>query len=230
MRMTTALLLMGLAFNANAAFVTYDDRSAWEAALPNGGPDVVEDFEGFTQDTEFRSGPVGLAIGTIGQWGNNAADFRNFIDVTPLDFGDNNGTNHASCFTNAPEDEDPGAGVEIATLSGTMAFGADFADAASGEIVVLAVDSEGQEVTTAVSTGGANEFIGVIATAGERITRIELRSQNVVSGNVGEGFGMDNIGIAFGETRAVPTLGAWSLILMAGLLAFFGFGRVYRKA
>ena len=99
----------------------YSDRATFLAACAN--VTDSEDFSGFLVDTPFDAGPLAIGTGmTIEAF--NAVGFRNFVETPPFQFGDNNGTNHASCYTNQDEP------VEIVIDFGATAGGFGFAQSA----------------------------------------------------------------------------------------------------
>src|SRR5688500_18238474 len=105
-----AFIAICAAAPAQAVIIFFTSEAAWSVAA--GSPTFDEDFEGFAADTSFRFAPVALDGMTIQQEGTNF-DFRNFVDVPPLQFTDNNGTSHASIFVNHAEGSDPGTQVRI---------------------------------------------------------------------------------------------------------------------
>lgn len=221
MKVLSAIAGIVFAGQAGAAIDTYTDRTAWEATLPGGTPQIVENFEGFTQDTEFRSGPLSIAVGSIAQVGVDTG-FRNEVDVAPFQFTDNNGTTHASCFVNFPEGGNAGTNVEISFDQPVSSWGADFEGVLGGEFLVVAIDANGSELGTISPPSNTGVFMGFTATAGEQVTKVILRSQTLNPGGAGEGFGMDNIGIArdFGEPTAVPTMHPIGLMILVGLVGW----------
>jgi hypothetical protein len=54
----TIIVLVASVGRVQAGFITYSDRSTWDSSV--GGPILVEDFNGFTVDTEFKSQPLAL--------------------------------------------------------------------------------------------------------------------------------------------------------------------------
>lgn len=75
-----AFLTAGLSAAAQAAVVTYTNRSAWEAAVA-GAPLLLEDFNSFTVDTSFQDDPVVAGPLTLVEVGGS--NFRNNIDAPP---------------------------------------------------------------------------------------------------------------------------------------------------
>lgn len=221
MKVFSAIFGIVFASQASAAINTFTDRTAWEATLPGGAPQTVEDFEGFTQDTEFRSAPLSIAVGSIAQVGIDEG-FRNQVDVAPLEFTDNNGTNHASCFVNFPEGGGAGTNGEISFGQPVSSWGADFEGVLGGELLLVAIDANGTEVGTISPPSNTGVFMGFTATAGEQVTKVILRSQTLNPGGAGEGFGMDNIGIVrdFGEPTVVPTMHPIGLMILVGFVGW----------
>jgi hypothetical protein len=201
---------LGVCVTAQAAALSwFTDRAAWEAAA--GTPTFTEDFSGFSSDLLFQTAPVALNGMTIVQQGVD--DFRNLVDVAPLEFADNNGTAHASMYTNS------GAiTAQIAFNALTSAFGGQTWEAASGEgarVVVLS----GSDVLGSVNlTDAGGAFFGFVVTGGSA-TSIRFESVTDAPGSAGEGFGLDNLaGRVAGQ---VPAPGALALlgIGLAGLAA-----------
>src|SRR5687767_13431067 len=81
---------------AQAVVTTYSDRTAWNTAV-GGSPDFLVDFSGFGSDTSFHTVPVDTGPFLLVQVGSGTV--RNFIDAPPVALPDNNGTAHASMFT-----------------------------------------------------------------------------------------------------------------------------------
>ena len=182
-----ALAAGALSGTAAAAPTPFDDRPTWLTAI-GGAPDATEDFEGFVADTEFRTQTVALAVGTIEQIGTDE-NFRNLVEVPPLQFTDNNGTSHASCFTNAaePPGNPLGTTVELTFSSPVSAWGADFTGVLGGEFLAVALDADGSIIGTLTPTS-QDQFLGFAAGPGESVTKVILSSQNITPGGGGRGF------------------------------------------
>jgi hypothetical protein len=96
------LLGLGCSSVANAAIITFTNRTAWTGAVAT--VDYTVNFEGFAVDTSFASAPLNVGpfvLSTIG----TASPGTNFIDVSPFlttgvpaSFGNAN----ASFFVQAP--------------------------------------------------------------------------------------------------------------------------------
>ncbi|MCB1043730.1 MAG: IPTL-CTERM sorting domain-containing protein [Acidobacteria bacterium] len=196
-----------------AQLTQYNDRPSWLTAV--GSVDVLEDFEGFGVDTEFRTGPVALTIGTIQQTGEDLA-FRNEVDTPPLVFTDNGGTSHASCFVNFPEGASPGTQVLITFDQPIRAFGVQLYGVAGAELTVFDV-MEGIGTVTPVAQ---DTFLGFTSTT--PVTSVLIRAQTLIAGGTGEGFGADDMEIAFAGAQ-IPTLGQWGLIAFLTIMAGAGF-------
>jgi uncharacterized repeat protein (TIGR01451 family) len=179
-----------------AAVTTFTDRATWLAAA-GGTETATEDFSGFVVDTPFNPDgvTVATAIGTVGMVGFDQA-FRNFVDVAPFEFGDNNGTTHAACFTNFEEVGTPATSIEIVFNQPAVAGGADFEGAAGSEILAVDFIELGTGTILATVTAVNNTtFMGFVADAGEQIGTMLVRSANLIAGGAGRGFGMDNISL-----------------------------------
>ena len=234
------VVLVSLATVASAAIVQYDDRSAWEGDA--GTVDLSEDFEGFNVDTGFQT-PLAIGVGSIDEEIGVDA-FRNFVDVPPFMFTDNNGTKHASSFVNfveaspsishAPGDEETpeptgelqtfGTTVRITFSSSVSAFGADFSGVLGGELLAIDVIGVGDVVLGTLLPANNNTFLGFVADGGESVESVLFRSQNLSSGGGGEGFGMDNFDAVSGGGGgdgggAVPATSGIALVLLVLAIA-----------
>ena len=112
------------AAGAQAAIITFADRTAWAAAA--GGIFGGENFESFATDTSFRGTSVGLSAGmSIGTVVDDGDTDDNLIDVPPATSaeGDVNGTAYAKVFNGqSAVPTSPFIGFDIPV----SAFGADF--------------------------------------------------------------------------------------------------------
>ncbi len=198
---TVAVLGILVPALAQGAIVQYNDRASWLAAI-GGAPDAQEDFQGFAVDTPFRAAALAMGIGAIGQAGLDQA-FRNEVDAPPLQFTDNNGTTHASCFVNYP---DSGAGsetnVEIVFSQPVSAWGGDFNGVLGGELLAIDVDGLDRAVIATLLPAADTTFLGFVADAGEQIDLVIFRAQNQNPGGGGEGFGADNLAVVWATAPA----------------------------
>lgn len=205
-----ALVLAALvcsAAPAESVVLTFNNRAAWELAI--GQPvSFFEDFSGFGVDTEFRSGAVDVGPFSLEEVGGD--DFRNLIDVAPFQFGDNNGTTHASMFTNF------GVTSVLMTLDSPLtAWGANF----------FSIDAEGLTLNflglgDSADVPSGTGFFGVIASGA--FNGISFESRTEISGGTGEGFGLDDVA---GGTVTVPE--PTTLVLIGA--AFLGLGLQRRR-
>lgn len=239
-RILVSILALVFATAVPAAIIQHDTRASWEAAV--GGPgNLSEDFEGFVVDTEFRSGPVDLSLGTIVQDGYDAA-FRNLVETPPFQFTDNGGTNHASCFVNAFEaspaywppqgtvdvDTPPDAQMPTAALPATnvritfnspvTAWGADFYGVLGGELLAIDVLGPGDVVLGTLLPASNTGFMGFTASAAEVVTGLLSHSQTVNPGSGGEGYGMDGMAAQSGGGGGVPATTTTGLVVTVFLI------------
>ena len=180
-----------------ASTTCYTDYATWLAAA--GTPTHTEDFSGFTVDTPFDptvggTGPVALNGCTIEVLPGGGAAFRNIVDVPPFQFGDNNGTNNCSSFTNWDEPTE----ITIAFGSPVSAFGAAFSQALGLEMTEYAIMVGGTEIgVCAPNTNNIDSWSG-FTTGSQIVTSVVLRSQTYSPGGGGEGFGLDNLAMVAG--------------------------------
>jgi hypothetical protein len=215
-----AAVALSLATSSSfAAINSFTTRPAFNAAA--GTINANEDFSSFVVDTPFRTVTVAANGFTLRQEGFDQL-FRNLIDVNPLTFTDNNGTNHASMYTNFPEATVAATDVRLAFPIKATAFGADFygIDGAPGGAEGLAMDvivNGSVAASFPVPNTGAGQFtfFGVVATAGEQIDSVLLRSSLLNPGSGGEGFGMDDAAVRFvPEPTSLLALAAMSLLIL----------------
>ncbi len=204
------LLVESLSVTAWSAVVTYNNRPLWEAAV--GPRSFEENFEGFVADIDFSfsstNAPNGFSLSHIG-----ASDFRNLIDVPPLDFTDGNGTKGVSTYVDGDVGGDQ---VRITPDLDLIAFGLEVSSANTSEGArITTVGPSGINLTTVAFVNGINQFVGFQATGGDRIIRLDLTG---AGGNVaaGEGFYMDNIAGVFVPEPSTFVLIGMACTLVAG--------------
>ena len=178
------------------AFTCYTNLASWTAAA--GTPTHTEGFSGFTTDVPFDptvggTGPVSLNGCTIEVLPGGGAGFRNIVDVPPFQFGDNNGTNNCSSFTNWDEPTE----ITITFDNPVSAFGAEMYDSIGLEMaeMVAMAGTTTVGICSAASQGPA--FVGFVDDVGG-ITHVVLRSQTYSPGGGGEGFGLDDLTMVSG--------------------------------
>ncbi len=214
--LTSGMALLALAAGSNAAITTFTSLAAWQAAV--GPTDIAEDFSGFTVDTEFRSAPVAINGGTIQEDTPTSLAFRNFIDFPPFQFTDNNGTNHASCFTNQDEPTE----IVIKFTAPVSAFGWETWTAAGLEMLDVDVVDTGGAVLATIQADNLNaSFRGFQATAGEQIGSLVFRSRTLSPGGGGEGFGLDNLlGVTAGGPECYPDCDGDTVLTIDDFICF----------
>lgn len=196
--------LLAAAAPSHAAISLYTDAASWNAAVSAAPNLYSEDFQGFAADAFFQTGPVAGSFFTLVQSGSSS--FRNFVDVPSLLFADdNNGTSHASMYT------DYGRITVVMSFDDPLfAWGANFYGI-DGEGLSLDLQSDGDTLATLdVPTNGP--FFGfVYSLPPESIDEIVLRSRTENIGFGGEGFGMDNV-----VGAGIPLVPAPGAILIGG--------------
>lgn len=189
LRLIAIVAVASSAVAANAGINWHTSLASWNGAT--GGATMSEDFSSFGVDTSFRTAAVGITGGSLQQMGTDHS-FRNEVDVTPTQFTDNNGTNHASMFV----DGDPVNSPTMPRLTFNAletAFGFESWGGAGGEGAVFEVYNGATLLGSMTLTNGAGDFLGFDLTLGDVATHVSWRSltANGTQAN-GEGFGADN--------------------------------------
>jgi hypothetical protein len=210
-----AVVTLGLGFpaSAEAQIMFFTDRVAWEGAA--GPRSFTEDFSGFSVITPFRTTPVALSGMTIQQVGDRMS--WNEVDVPPLQFAPNSGSNSGLLLTDFPEGGDPGTQVRITFTGPNMAFGFNSWSGNDSEGAVLDVFSGSTLLGSQALTAGDGDFLGYVLTGTATATAVQFRSDRLVPGMIGERFYIDNLA----GTTPIPEPSAVALVGLGacGLLA-----------
>ncbi|MEH2167373.1 MAG: hypothetical protein V7K41_11985 [Nostoc sp.] len=214
---TAILALLSLDTQQVKAITIFTSRTDWNTAVSKSNT-FSEDFESFTSDTEFRTTPVDVGEFTLMQVGNNTL-FRNLIEVSPFEFNDNNGTNHASVFTDFGATK-----VDLSLNTPVFGWGADFFAANDGEGLNLDLVLDIGGVLDTIPVTVNDGFFGFVTNRVEDIRKVTFVSRTNNSG--GEGFGLDNVTGAISQGRTIPEPASG-----LGLLAFgaLGFGSLLKS-
>jgi len=202
-------LVMGMFFRtveSEASVITYTSRVGWETAV-SGSSIFNEDFESFLVDTEFRTVTVDVGHFTLRQIGTGLS-FRNLIEAPPFEYEDNNGTKHASMFT----EFDSPIKVEMAFHHPIFAWGANFYDASENEKLNLDLVLDMGGVITTIPVPVNTGFFGFVTSPQENVGKLIFKSRTSLT--AGEGFGLDNISGAVPEPVTVLLLGLGGLGLL----------------
>jgi hypothetical protein len=215
------------AAQVHAAPITFTSRAAWITAI-GGSPSFNVDFSAFTVDTEFRTQTVDAGPFSLRQVGSDpAGPFRNMIDAPPFQFSDNNGTTHASMFTNFGF-----VTVDLTFDTSVSAWGADLfgAGGGTGEGVDIDVLLDGGGVLTfEIPPTPSAGFFGFILDPGQTATKITFKSHtNLPTTGLGEGFGMDNVAGLLHGAEPIPEPA--TLVLLGTGLAGVGASLRRRKS
>lgn len=173
-----------------AGIVTYSSLASWQAAVA-GHAQFSEDFSEFTQDTYFQTVSVTAGPFTLAQIGHDPifGDFRNYIDVPPLDFTDNSGVTNAAMYTKFGINT-----VDLTFSSPVFAWGANFYGAESGELDNLVLTAVGGGSAGTVPVTVDTGFFGFVTSPAVGISKITFQSRiNNPDPTVGQGFGLENV-------------------------------------
>ncbi|MCC5597719.1 PEP-CTERM sorting domain-containing protein [Nostoc favosum] len=205
------LALLSLDTQQAKAITIFTSRTDWNTSV-SGSDTFVEDFESFTSDTEFRTTPIDVGEFTLLQVGDNRA-FRNLIEVPLFQYDDNNGTNHASVFTDFGATK-----VDLTLNTPVFGWGADFFDANDGEGLNLDLVLDIGGVLDTIPVTVNDGFFGFVTNPVEDIRKVTFisRTDNLEGG---EGFGLDNVTGAISKGRTIPEPASG-----LGLLAFGALG------
>ena len=223
-------LCCALAFAApsSASTVTYTTLGDWLTAT--GGSTWTVDFEGFSTDTQFRTASVDAGPFSLQQEGVDQ-DFRNFIDVPPLDSGfsadEGSATAGASMFTNS----DGLTTVLMSFDNPVSAWGGEFFMGTLVERLDIALYSPDNVLLDTLNVPDGNDLPGGAFfgfTSSNPVGSIRFQSRTLVAGLAGEGFTLDNVhGVS--ATNPAPVPEPASLTLLGLGLAGMGARRWRRR-
>jgi hypothetical protein len=144
---------------------------------------------------------------SIQQQGTDA--FRNLIEVPPATFSDNNGTAHASMYTNFGATD-----VHITFAAENTAFGGESWQATGGEGTTLEIYDGAALLGSHALGAGDGAFLGYVLNGGDSATYLRYTSINNTAGPGGEGFGYDNLAGRNAVTTDVPVPGTAALLAL----------------
>jgi hypothetical protein len=173
----------------------YASIKAWNAAVARAGGKVLTfDIGDIQEDHSFVVKPVriGKEI-TLSQIGVDPfGQFRNFIDVPPLQFGDNNGHANIAMYTKYNV-----SSVKMEFEAPVYAFGAQFFGAQSGELEYMTLNAPDGSAIATVPVSVDTHFFGVLIAPPRPIGSITFESQiQNPDPSVGQGFALENLIVA----------------------------------
>lgn len=169
MRILALCLLLFTMTSAQAALIIYNDRMAWQAAA-GGAPDLNEDLNSVTTDTQYNQTPqtVGFVTFSI----DATADNSWLIDADPAFFG-TIPTVDGTTFATFLEVQYYGFGQNVISFPSISAFGFDYSGAGySGQNNGDFITSLGDMFTINALPAGDVGFIGLLYNEGESFTSI----------------------------------------------------------
>lgn len=190
---------------------TFTSSSSWQNAV-QGSAQFTESFQSITQDTYFQDAPVNLPEFSLQQVGHDPifGDFRNLIDVPPLQFSDNDGNTNAALYTKFGINT-----VDLQFTNPVYAWGADFYGAESGELENLVLTS-GNSVIGTIPVSVDTGFFGFVISPEQGIDSITFESRlDNPDPTVGQGFSLENVTGAY-VTQPVPAVPEPSSLVLLG--------------
>ena len=184
--LATCLGLVIQVSTANAGVITHTSRADFDAAT---GATIVEDFNSFTTEVDFRTDPLDVGDFTIST--TSPSLVRNFIEIPPFQFTQLgvDGTNIINALVSS------GVSLSLTFDAPITAFGADFGQINDG-FIRTEILAGGETFVPPV--GGSNEarFFGF--TSDTAFTTVEF------VGLENDGFGIDNVTFAPAVSGVVP--------------------------
>lgn len=157
------LSALGASSLAGAAFQTFTDRNAWQAAAA-GTTQLTQDFNAYSSDVTYGPAPVTAGFLTLSVV-NGKSDDSWVIDAIPANFGPIPSVN-GSTFATTLSLNLGGFGSTQLGFAPVKALGFDYAGANYSGSDVTLTTSLGDSVTVAKSGNNNRAFVGVIYTAG----------------------------------------------------------------
>jgi len=225
---TLALVSSSAQVTLGAATITYTSLATWQAAV-SGSSQFSETFSGFAADTYFQATSLNVGPFSLEQIGFDpiGGDFRNFIDVPPVEFSDNSGATNAAMYTKFGV-----LTVNMVFGSTVYGWGANFYGAQSGELLNMVLYGVGGGTSGTVQVTLDTGFFGFVTSGPrEQIARIEFRSRlNNPDPFVGQGFGLENVVGAYNSGAAVPEPSSLFLLGSGLIVVLFKCRRTAEKS
>jgi hypothetical protein len=209
--MSAALTLLTLSIvgvaNSQAAVTAFNNRPNWlTAATPIS---FTENFQFFSVDTPFRNNVfVALAGGmTLVEIGPASQSDGNFIDVPPFAATESvNGTTNAVITVDNTGSSATDTRVDLLFSTPVKAWGADFANAAGGDIAAVDVISTSNALLGTISVTQNFQFLGFTTTAGEQVGKLRFYGLTQ-GGSTREYFQIDEVAGSYVPEPASAGLG-----------------------
>lgn len=179
MRILALCLLLLTMTSAQAALIVYTDRATWQAAA-GGTPDLNEDLNSVTTDTQYNDTPqtVGFLTFSIDATTDNSW----LIDADPAVFGSIPGVD-GTTFATFLEVQYYGYGQNKISFPAISALGFDYSGASySGQNNGDFITSLGDMFTISALPSGDVGFIGLLYNDGESFTNFGGIDINGING------------------------------------------------
>jgi hypothetical protein len=182
---------------ARGGIIAYTSRPTWIAA--GGSPTVAEDFHTFASDTPFRNNTIVNLVGgmSLTELGPLTQSDANMIDVSPFVNNENvNGTTDALLAVDNSGTPSTDTVVRLTFGTPTIAWGADFANAAGGDIAAADLFNASNVLLGTISVATQNQFLGFTTTAGDTVKYMNFHGATTGGASgVREFFQIDNLSL-----------------------------------
>lgn len=207
--LTGLIIYFLVTFNASAALLGFNDRSAWEAAV--GGIFTEEDFSS-TPDVVYEFSAVDVGDFTVSTTGSTFGSTWHNISSNGSGNAPSNSVNGTQQLNLATGDL---GGTTLEFDFSINAFGANWAGVSDNRTTSFFIDGIQLDIPTLTSG-----FFGFVSDTVFTTNLLQLTAGSP------DGFGINNVVYAEAESEEIPTIPEPSTITLLGLsLLILGFAR-----